>query len=106
MEPRLPVLGRWLLILRTNAIQWIVAPGILSATFFQDDIITEKIIGNFWITLTSRIPNGTGTSDLTSTLRVVTTTSQNGSMIQCVSGIGRVNHGSSELLQVNSAPSC
>ena len=76
--------------LRTNAIQWIVAPGVLSVTFFQDDIITEEIDGNFQVTLTSRIPNGTGTSDLTSTLRVVTTASQNGSRIQCVSGIGRV----------------
>ena len=51
MGPRLPVLGRWLLILRTNAIQWIVAPGILSATFFQDDIITEKIILTFELLL-------------------------------------------------------
>ena len=75
--------------LRTNAIEWIVTPGVPSAAFFQDDIVTEKIIGNFQFALTNRIPNGTGTSDLTSTLTVTTTASQNGTIIQCVSGIGR-----------------
>jgi len=75
--------------LHTNAIEWIVTPGISSAAFFQDDTITERTIEDFHLALTSRIPNGTGTSDLTSTLTVTTTASQNGTMIQCVSVNGR-----------------
>jgi len=75
--------------LRTNAIEWIVTPGVSSAVFFQDGSITERTIGNFHLALTIRIPNGTGTSDLTSTLTVTTTVSQNGTTIQCVSTNGR-----------------
>ena len=74
---------------RTNAIEWIVTPGVPSAAFFQEDTITERIIGDFQLALTIRIPNGTGTSDLTSTLTVTTTVSQNGTTIQCVSTNGR-----------------
>jgi len=75
--------------LRTTAIEWIVTPGSLSAVFFQDSTITEKKREGFQLALTSRIPNGTGTSDLTSTLTVNTTASQNGTLIQCVSDNGR-----------------
>ena len=75
--------------LRTNAIEWAVTPGIPSAAFFQDDTITERIIGDFHLALTSRIPNGTGTSDLTSTLTMTTTASHNGTIIQCASVNGR-----------------
>ena len=75
--------------LRTNAIEWIVTPGVSSATFFQDSTITERTIEDFHLALTIRIPNGTGTSDLTSTLTVNTTASQNGTIIQCVSAHGR-----------------
>ena len=75
--------------LRTNAIEWTVTPGVPSAVFFQDGSITERAIGDFHLALTSRVPNGTGTSDLTSTLIVNTTASQNGTLIQCVSGNGK-----------------
>ena len=75
--------------LRTNAIEWVVKPGVSSAAFFQEDTITERTIGDFHLTLTIRIPNGTGTSDLTSTLTVNTTASHNGTIIQCVSTNGR-----------------
>ena len=74
---------------RTNAIEWIVTPGVPSAAFFQEDTITERIIGDFQLALTITIPNGNGTSDLTSTLTVNTTASQNGTIIQCLSAHGR-----------------
>ena len=74
---------------RTDAIEWIVTPGVPSAAFFQDGSITERTIGDFHLALTSRVPNGTGTSDLTSTLTVTITASQNGTLVQCVSANGR-----------------
>jgi len=44
--------------LRTNAIEWIVTPGVPSAAFLQEDTITERIIGDFQLALTIAIPNG------------------------------------------------
>ena len=75
--------------LHATAVEWTAEPDVQGVIFFQDDTVTERTVGGFQLALTGRVPNGTGFSDLTSTLTVTAIVSRTATVIRCVSGGGR-----------------
>ena len=70
-------------MLHTAVISWVASPGINRFDYFASNLVGERVIGDFRITLINNIANGTGLADLTTTLTVTATAGQNGTVVEC-----------------------